>query len=107
MVAPRGIFHTCIVVGNIAFAFLAFCFAFVLGATKLPQMVVVPGFCVFTGVFLSYARANAVKHFRPIGAFLRRTPFWRTKSAVQTLNHRTPLLPRPPSADEAGAECSS
>ena len=28
--------------------------------------------------------SNAVKHFRPIGACLRRTPFWRTKSAAQT-----------------------
>ncbi len=40
--------------------------------------------------------------FRPIGACLRRTPFWRTKSAAQTLNYRTPL---PSKAVEAGAEC--
>ncbi len=29
---------------------------------------------------------NAVQHFRPIGACLRRTPFWRTKTAAQTFN---------------------
>ncbi len=55
--------------------------------------------------FPSPARGNAVKHFRPIGACHRRTPFWRPK--CQTLNHRTPLLPRPPKAVEAGAECRS
>ncbi len=34
--------------------------------------------------------SNALKHFRPIGACLRRTPFWRTKSAARTVKYRTP-----------------
>jgi hypothetical protein len=35
--------------------------------------------------------SNAVEHFRPIGACLRRTPFWCTKSAARTVKYRTPL----------------
>ena len=50
--------------------------------------------------------SNAVKHFRPIGACLRRTPFWRTKSAAKPLKDRTSLPPRPPKAVEAGAKCN-
>ncbi len=32
-----------------------------------------------------------MKHFRLIGACLRRTPLWRTKSAPRSLNYLTPL----------------
>ncbi len=61
MVVPRGFFNICLVVGNITLALLAFCFAFVLvGATKLPQMIVVPGVCAFAGMFLSYGAIVAI-----------------------------------------------
>ena len=53
-------FNICIVAGNIAFASLAFCFAFVIGATKLPELVMFAGVCSFTGVFLSYGATVAI-----------------------------------------------
>ena len=60
MEASRGIINTCIFAGNFAFALFAFCFAFVIGATKLPELVMFAGVCSFTGVFLSYGATVAI-----------------------------------------------
>ena len=59
-VSRQAFFNTCLVVGNIALALLAFCFAFVLGATQFPEMVVYSGVCAFTGMFLSYGAIVAI-----------------------------------------------